>query len=153
VFKRILIICVGNICRSPTAECLLKTRLEEHNLTISSAGLKACVGEEMDKHAHTVLDQHGYAFTHTARQLMPDHIRQADLILVMEKEHIESVLNLAPEARGRVFLLGKWQSDREIPDPYTLSQSTFEHTYTLIDEAVQAWIAKLGYRQHTSVTT
>lgn len=144
MFNRILIVCVGNICRSPTAECLLKNKINSPNVSISSAGIKACVGQDIDNDASAVLQEHGFIFTHIARQLTIEHIHQSDVILVMEKKHIDYVLQLAPEARGRVFLLGKWQSDREILDPYKQSHNAFLHTYTLIDEAVTAWTKKLG---------
>ena len=59
MFKNILIVCVGNICRSPTAEALFAHRLSGQDLTISSAGIGALVGNPMDKTAHEVLQDNG----------------------------------------------------------------------------------------------
>lgn len=144
MFHKILVVCVGNICRSPTAECLLKARLPETGYTISSAGIHALKKRTIEPTAQEVLVEHGYDFsTHSAQQLDREHLRNAELILVMEKGHIDAVLGIAPEARGKVFLLGKWQDDREIPDPFKQPKAMFEHSFALIDEAVNAWIKRL----------
>ncbi|MNL61649.1 Low molecular weight protein-tyrosine-phosphatase etp [compost metagenome] len=62
----------------------------------------------------------------------------------MEQRHINGVLNIAPEARGKVFLLGKWQDNREIGDPYRQGRPAFLHAYALIEEAVYAWAQRLA---------
>ncbi|MNL66713.1 Low molecular weight protein-tyrosine-phosphatase etp [compost metagenome] len=62
----------------------------------------------------------------------------------MEKRHLEDILKIAPEARGKVFLLGKWQDDREIDDPYRQGKPAFVHAYALIEEAVHAWAQRLA---------
>ena len=70
MFKNILIVCVGNICRSPTAEALFAHRLSGQDLTISSAGIGALVGNPMDKTAHEVLQDNGLELpAHCARQV------------------------------------------------------------------------------------
>lgn len=145
MFNNILIVCVGNICRSPTAECLFKKHLAGQGYNIQSAGLKALEGKNIDPMAQRILAENSVNCDHhSARQLTTEYLHNADIVLVMEKAHIEPVLALVPEARGKVFLLGKWQHDREIPDPHKQSQAMFEHTYTLIDEAVNAWIKRLN---------
>ena len=80
---------------------------------------------------------------HISTQLTAAKINEADLILVMEQHHINGVLNLAPEARGKVFLLGKWQDNREINDPYRQGKPAFVHAYALIDAAVNAWAQRI----------
>ena len=62
----------------------------------------------------------------------------------MEKAHIEKVTHIAPEARGKVMLLGHWIGEREIPDPYRKSDEAFELVYQLIDQSCKSWVAKLG---------
>ncbi|MDQ3598480.1 MAG: low molecular weight phosphotyrosine protein phosphatase, partial [Pseudomonadota bacterium] len=64
--------------------------------------------------------------------------------LVMERQHINAVLSMAPEARGKVLLLGKWQNEREISDPYRQGKAAFVHAYALIEEAVNAWAQRLA---------
>lgn len=145
MFSKLLVVCVGNICRSPMAACLLEEQLAGRGITVASAGISALVDAPMDPLALAVLEQHGHhPPPHRAQQLQCQHLQEADLVLVLEKQMADAVLRIAPEARGRVFVLGKWQSDRDIPDPYRQSRSVFEHTYVLIREAVDAWVRHLG---------
>jgi protein-tyrosine phosphatase len=144
LFSNILVVCIGNICRSPMAACLLRDRLGSKGIIVGSAGIGALVDQPMDPFAEEVLEKHGHNYAdHRARQLDRRLLNDSDLILVMEKKMTDAVLRISPEARGKVFLMGKWQSDRDIPDPYRQSRAIFEHTYTLVDEAVDAWIRHL----------
>lgn len=144
MFNRILIVCVGNICRSPTAEKLLSAALAPSDIEVSSAGLAALPGHPLEPIASQLLQEHGHTpIVHKARQLTSEAVSDADLILVMEQRHIEGVLDLAPEARGKVFLLGKWQQNREIKDPYRQGKPAFVHAYALIEQAAEAWAQRL----------
>ncbi len=144
MFENILIVCVGNICRSPTAQALLAHRLSGQGLTISSAGIGALVGNTMDKTAHDVLQEHGLDFTaHRARQVDSHMLHDADLILAMEHSHIQHIRQIAPEVHGKTFLIGKWQDELEIPDPYRQSRPAFEHVHTLLTQAVESWLPYL----------
>ena len=111
MFDNILVVCVGNICRSPTAEFLLQQALP--NKTVHSAGLGALVGHDTDATAKQVAEQHGVECpTHSARQLTKEMCRQADVILVKEDKHKEAVSRLAPEVRGKTFLLVQWNNNQ-----------------------------------------
>lgn len=144
VFKRILIVCVGNICRSPTAEHLLRVALRDTDIQVSSAGLGALVDKPIEPTALSVLQQHGHSpEPHRARQLTGSILRDNDLVLVMEKRHIQGITDLAPQVRGKTFLLGKWIEEREIPDPYRRDRETFELIYGLIENSVNAWAQRL----------
>lgn len=144
MFKRIMIVCVGNICRSPTAEHLLRVALAPSDIVVSSAGLGALVDYAIEKNARAVLESKGHVLgEHSGTQLTSALIKEVDLILVMEKKHIDGVLRIAPEARGKVYLLGKWQNNREIDDPYRQGKAAFDHAYALIEEAVNAWAQRL----------
>ena len=141
MFQNILIVCVGNICRSPAAEALLAHKLEGKGLTISSAGIGALVGNPMDKTAHEVLNDHGVEHTaHRARQVDSEMLHRADLILVMEQSHIQHIRQIAPEVHGKTFLLGKWP---DIPDPYRQSKPAFEHVHSLLTQSVESWLPYL----------
>lgn len=142
MFNKILVVCVGNICRSPTAERLL--RQLKPQLIVDSAGVGALVGHEADVMASEVAIAHDVSLqNHQAQQLNRELCSQYDLILVMEKKHIESVTRIAPEARGKTMLLGQWQGQIEIPDPYKQSKEAFEFAYQLIEQSCQAWASKL----------
>lgn len=142
--KKIMIVCIGNICRSPTAEALMRDALARSDIEVKSAGLAALVDSPIEPAASSVLVEHGHPpMDHKAMQLTSQSVSGADLILVMEKRHINGVLSIAPEARGKVFLLGKWQDEREIGDPYRQGKPAFVHAYALIEEAVHAWAQRL----------
>jgi protein-tyrosine phosphatase len=144
MFQNILIVCVGNICRSPAAEALLADKLKGKGLTVSSAGIGALVGNPMDKTAHEVLNDHGLEHTsHRARQVDSEMLHQADLILAMEQGHIQHIRQIAPEVHGKTFLLGKWLDDTEIPDPYRQSKPAFEHVHSLLTQSVESWLPYL----------
>lgn len=144
MFKRILIVCVGNICRSPTAEHLMRTALRDTGIEVSSAGLGALVDKPIEPTALSILEQHGHSpEQHRARQLTGSILREHDLILVMERRHIQGITELAPQVRGKTFLLGKWLDEREIPDPYRRDRETFELVYDLIESSVNAWAKRL----------
>jgi len=145
LFNKILIVCIGNICRSPTAESLLREALGQSDIQVSSAGLGALQDHPIEPTARIVLEEHGHLpKEHKANQLIAAAIKESDLILVMEHRHIDGVLSITPEARGKVFLLGKWQENREISDPYRQGKPAFVHAYALIEEAVTAWARRLG---------
>lgn len=144
MFKRIMIVCVGNICRSPTAEHMLRVALASSDIVVRSAGLGALENHAIEKNARAVLESKGHVLgDHSGTQLNSSLINDSDLILVMEKKHIDGVLKIAPQARGKVYLLGKWQEEREIEDPYRQGKAAFDHAYALIEVAVNAWAKRL----------
>lgn len=143
MFNKILIVCVGNICRSPTGERLLRQLNSE--LLVNSAGLSALVGKEADKMAIQVANDYGVNLeNHKAQQLTREICNQYDLILVMEKKHIEGVTKISSESRGKTMLFGQWIGEKDIPDPYRQSREAFEYTYQLISDAAEAWSKKLA---------
>jgi len=144
VFDNILIVCIGNICRSPTAEVLLKHQLDDNHKIIHSAGLGAMVGKDIEPTAREVLLEHGIdPAQHVARQLTSSMLAEADLILAMEKGHVNQISNIAPEARGKSFLLGKWNNNTDIPDPFRKPKTAFEEAYNLIEQSLNEWITHL----------
>lgn len=144
MFQNILIVCVGNVCRSPAAEALLLHRTQPKKLVISSAGIGALVGSPMDRLAHELLVEHGLEHrAHRARQVDSDLLHRADLILTMEQNHIQHLRQIAPEVHGKTFLIGKWLDDMEIPDPYRQSRPAFEHVHELLTKSVESWLPYL----------
>jgi protein-tyrosine phosphatase len=140
MFNSILVVCAGNICRSPTGEYLLKDKLPDSDIKVSSAGLTALVGKGAEATATSIaLTNNIDMSNHKGRQLNSALIAENDLILVMEERHLSDLLGQYPQARGKTFLLGKWINDTEIPDPYRQSHEAFEHVYQLIDRACSAW--------------
>lgn len=141
VFKRILTVCVGNICRSPTAEYLFRQQLGATDVQLSSAGLGALVGHPIDPTAQQLLAEHGIdGQAHRARQLTAAMLREADLVLGMESSHVAAMTRFAPETSGKVFVLDRWLQSRDIPDPYRQSRDAFEHVYGMIAQGVDSWL-------------
>lgn len=142
MFDSILIVCTGNICRSPIGERYLRNLLP--NKTIDSAGTGALVGHAADDSAKRVAKNYGLSLDgHKARQFTSSLGRHYDLILVMEKKHLEEIGRIAPEVRGKVMLFGHWLGQIGIPDPYRKSDEAFISVYELIEQAGQRWAKKL----------
>lgn len=142
MFQNILIVCVGNICRSPALERLLTHYGVEAE--VRSAGLGALQGKGIDKQMVSVLSDAGVNWDgHIARQLDASMIKSADLVLVMENEHLRSVRELDPPSAGKVMLAGHWVEGLEIADPYRKSDEMFAICYKQLDECAQAWASKL----------
>lgn len=120
----------------------MRARLKPRTgIQVSSAGLTAVVGHQVDAVAAEVLLRHGISpENHAARQLTREMALRADLILTMETSYQHEIYRLVPEAQGRVFLLGKWLGDMEIPDPYRRSREMYESVYQQIEHAVSGWI-------------
>lgn len=138
--------CVGNICRSPLGEAMLQSLLPHK--TISSAGLAAeksrLVGKPADEKAIFVANEHDIDLSnHRSQQVSSALCAEFDLILVMEKGHIEAITAIAPEVRGKTMLFGQWIGQKDVPDPYKQSKEAFDYAYQLIEQAAQAWAKKL----------
>ncbi|GAB3374777.1 low molecular weight protein-tyrosine-phosphatase [Azotobacter armeniacus] len=148
MLERILFVCIGNICRSPCAQTLMKEALSCGNRTmkIDSAGLAARVGLPMEPTVRAVLLEHQHRPSeHRACQLDRTMLQQANLVLAMERRHIDDIYQIVPEARGKTFLLGKWQDELEIQDPFRRDWTAFEQAYRQIRTAVEAWAMRLGH--------
>jgi len=143
VFKSILMVCVGNICRSPMAEALLQSRLHNRNITVSSAGLGALVGQPADEIARNLLKELGIDISsHRARQLDAELLRSAELILVMEAWQQKEIEKLFPPSRGKVYRIGHW-GNFDIADPYRKPREAFEAALAAIERGIDEWIKRL----------
>ena len=141
MIKTVLVVCIGNICRSPMAEGLLKQALPETNVV--SAGLGALVGEPADPHAVALMSERGIDITgHRAQQLSRALATRADLILVMDNEQRQDIQRLYPATTGRIFRVGEL-AKFDVPDPYREAGSAFENALQLIQRGVEAWVPRI----------
>jgi protein-tyrosine phosphatase len=144
VFQSILMVCVGNICRSPMAEALARKLLP--SVHVESAGLGALVGKPADPLAQELLRERGLDLSaHRARQLTPDMLRAFELILVMEAWQVREVERQVPGARGRVFRIGHW-GGFEVGDPYRQPRAAFERALADIERGLSDLLRVLSPR-------
>lgn len=142
MFNRILVVCVGNICRSPMAEALLRSVLPA-NCEIASAGIGAMTGNPADSMAADLMHERGLDIEkHVARQLDLDLLRNSDLVLVMERAHQDWIESRWPQARGRVYRWGHW-SDFDVPDPHCQDAAAFRQSLALIEQGLANWKERL----------
>lgn len=149
-YQNILVICQGNICRSPVAEAMLKQALPHKQ--VQSAGLTAMVGHGTEPTAAEIATAAGLDVSaHVARQLDSEIIQWADLILAMSQHQRHQLGQMSAPAMGKSLLLGHWihaagtraNNGLDIPDPYKKSRDVFEHVHSLLQDSVHLWTPKL----------
>ena len=126
------------------AEALLRRELRgQDEFTVESAGLGALVGHPASEHSVELMAEIGEDITgHRARQIHPDMVRDADLVLVMEAGHRRAIDDADPTARGKVYRLGEWQ-DKDIDDPYRQPKTAYADALEDIEEGVRLWIERI----------
>ncbi len=146
MFKHVLIVCTGNICRSPTAEAILRARLGEDGKgrTVASLGTMAMVGEPAHPLTFEVALDRGIDLSgHHARQATGLLLSQADLILTLDRGHENWINSRHPELRGRVHLLGRWDSNKDVADPYGFARQASIEAFEQIEKYVDAWLPRI----------
>lgn len=142
MIRRVLVVCIGNICRSPMAEGLLKQALPE--MQISSAGIAALVGHGADPIALQLMADAGIDIAmHRARMLTDAIARDADIILVMDDLQKQQISMQYPYARGKVFRLAE-AAKQDIPDPYRQDPEVFHTVYSQIEKGVNEWVKRIN---------
>ncbi|MDZ7643343.1 MAG: low molecular weight protein-tyrosine-phosphatase [Woeseiaceae bacterium] len=151
----ILFVCMGNICRSPTAEGVFRKHLQDAGLMdvvmIDSAGTHAYhIGEPADRRAAQVAERRGFSLEGIrARRLRDDDYERFDLILAMDQDNLGILTERSPEtarAEIRLFLEYAGGDAREVPDPYYGGTAGFERVLDLIEDASGGLIRALQER-------
>ena len=141
---RILVVCLGNICRSPLAEAALRVELAaaglEDDVTVDSAGTGDWnIGKPPDPRMLAAAGDSGLELTGTARQIAANDLADSDLILVMDRSNLADVRALAPDEHTRrkvqLFLDYAGHGETEVPDPYFGDEDGFPAVVTMIREA------------------
>ena len=158
---RILVVCLGNICRSPLAEGALRARIEASHLAgrveVDSAGTGGWhAGEPPDRRAIACARAHGVDISRQrARQLRSRDFEDFDWLLCADAENLRDVRQLAPaHARDKVALLLDWACTvpgGEVPDPYYGGDPHFEEVWGLVDAAAQAAVDRLSRRPGSGI--
>lgn len=133
----ILIVCEGNICRSPMAEALANDLFPR--LRVSSAGLNALIGGKADPFAMSVITERGLCLErHVARQLSWSMVKAADMILVMSGDQKKRVEDTYRFATGRTYRVGHFQQI-DVADPYQKGKAEFEEAFASIEAGLKRW--------------
>lgn len=141
--KHILVVCTGNICRSPMAAALLAREIVAAGLAgqaeVASAGTYAVVGAGASGGSVLAMAERGLDLSgHRGRQLDARLVQEADLILVMEEAHRRSIFYTWPQALRKTFLLSEMVGEHaEIDDPYGGPQEEYEAAAAIIADYVK----------------
>jgi len=145
----VLVVCTGNSCRSPMAAGMLARLLAGERVFIYSAGTDAPVGNPATAAAIDAARAVGVDLaSHRARQLSVDMIARADLVLVMDRHHLERVTSMLPEAGGRTRLLLSYAGrlDAEVEDPIGRPLEFYHRTVTEMAPALERVAAEIRQR-------
>ena len=145
--KSVLVICTGNICRSPYAESKLKQLLP--GSIIGSAGLATKVSRLQGKPANrvaikTAIENDIDISQHRANQLTNELVDEFNIILVMEQEQMSELIDKFPTAKHKTFLFGQWINVNCIEDPYRQGKHVFRYVFSTINKAAEEWAKKLS---------
>jgi len=150
---RICFVCLGNICRSPTAEGVMQHIVNEEGLEnyflIDSAGTSAYhIGEPANQHSQIVANRHGITLRSTARRFEQFDLSYFDLILAMDNENLEDLklLDEYSEYRDKMQLLRDFDTepdDGQVPDPYFGGKQGFENVFEVVRRSCQNLLEEL----------
>lgn len=144
MIENILVVCEGNICRSPMARVLLARRLP--GARVRSAGTGALAGRPADPAAIDLMTEMGLDLRgHTALSLHLQLVRDAGLVLTMTAAQTRHITTRYPFARGRVYRLLE-QEGADVVDPYRQDRETFRAALGQIVRGVGLWGDRLGHR-------
>ena len=156
---RVCFVCLGNICRSPMAEGIMRSFVRgaglHDQIEVDSAGLGAYhVGEMPDQRAQEASRARGVTLNSSARQFTADDFERFDYVVAMDVENHEDLLDLAPDAAAKaaVRLLRSFDpaapAGAEVPDPYYGGPSGFDNVFNMCEAACQGLLDTIRSEHH-----
>ena len=152
--NHILLVCTGNICRSPLAEVLLRRELEQRGtdgIVVSSAGTGAWEGAPASEGAYLVALEHGLDLSeHRAQLLTREVVKDADLMLTMARHHRARVHELGGERRVHVIgeYVGRKGPEAEVADPFGSDLEVYRGTYEELEELIREAADRIELEAH-----
>lgn len=150
---KIVFVCLGNICRSPTAEGVFQHLVNERGLQpyfyVDSAGTSAYhIGEPANSKSQKTANKHGIELRSRARRFEPDDLQEFDLIVAMDRENLENikVLDSANKYSDKIILLRDYDpepGDGEVPDPYYGGIDGFQNVFNIVKRSCEALLDEL----------
>lgn len=151
--KKILFVCLGNICRSPLAEAIFKHKLKQRGIEdqfeVDSCGTANYhIGDSPDSRTIANAQRQGVTIDHIGRQLQPIDLDYYDLILAMDKNNLAGIFKLQnkEEQIGKITLMREYdplQNGEEVPDPYYGGEKGFQTVFEILDRSTEFLIDKL----------
>ena len=151
----VLFVCMGNICRSPTAEGVFRYYVEQaevsQQLQIDSAGTHAYhVGEPPDRRARAAAERRGMSLDNIyARRVSTEDFERFDYIIAMDEDNLARLHDQSPEehrSKLRLFLEFSDGDEREVPDPYYGGAAGFERVLDLVEAASRGLLETLSHK-------
>ncbi|HVF19444.1 MAG TPA: low molecular weight protein-tyrosine-phosphatase [Mycobacteriales bacterium] len=147
---RLLFVCMGNICRSPTAEAVMRHLLAERGLTdvveVDSAGTGSWhVGSPPDERSCAAAARRGIPLAGAARQVGPADFRTYDLLLAVDDDNLRELRTFAPP--GLAHKARRLSASVDVPDPYYGGEDGFDHVLDVITDACERLLDELDLRQ------
>ncbi|MGB1043027.1 MAG: low molecular weight protein-tyrosine-phosphatase [Tenacibaculum sp.] len=148
--KKILMVCLGNICRSPLAEGILQSKITSNNFLVDSAGAAGYhVGELPDRRSIAVAAKYGIDITNQrSRKFTKSDFKEFDLIFAMDQNNYHDIIAMSNDdnetEKVKMILNELYPNEnRNVPDPYYGGDDGFENVYRMLDEACTVIASKL----------
>ncbi|MEO7989132.1 MAG: low molecular weight protein-tyrosine-phosphatase [Chryseolinea sp.] len=151
--KKIVFVCLGNICRSPLAEAIFKEKVKAkmiaHYFEVDSCGTSNYqIGDQPDSRTIANASKHGIYMNHIARQLKKSDLDYFDLIVAMDGKNLQHIVNLAENDthRNKVLLIRDFDvhaKGADVPDPYYGGEKNFQEVFEILDRSVESFIQNI----------